>query len=79
MELWSLATLELVNIQAEISNLTLEVLKKNTTTPMIKVDSNGLIEVNNIPELNLKDTLVIKRLININTFDLKGQILKKMI
>ena len=64
MELWSLATLELVNIQAEISNLTLEVLKKNTTTPMIKVDNNGLIEVNNIPELNLKDTLEIKRLIN---------------
>ena len=64
MELWSLATLELVNIQAEISNLTLEVLKKNTTTPMIKVDNNGIIEVNNIPELNLKDTLEIKRLIN---------------
>ena len=63
MELWSLATLELVNIQAKISNLTLEVLKKNTTTPMIKVDNNGLIEVNNIPELNLKDTLEIKRLI----------------
>ena len=64
MELWSLATLELVNIEAKISNLTLEVLKKNTTTPMIKVDNNGLIEVNNIPELNLKDTLEIKRLIN---------------
>tara|TARA_Y100000739_G_scaffold119327_1_gene102722 strand:- start:3532 stop:4668 length:1137 start_codon:yes stop_codon:yes gene_type:complete len=64
MELWSLATLELVNIQAKISNLTLEVLKKNTTTPMIKVDNNGLIEVNNIPELNLNDTLEIKRLIN---------------
>ena len=64
MELWSLATLELVNIKAEISNLTLEVLKKNTTTPMIKIDNNGLIEVNNIPELNLKDTLEIKRLIN---------------
>ena len=64
MELWSLATLELVNIQAEISNLTLEVLKKNTTTPMIKVDNNGIIEVNNIPELNLKDTLEIKRLIS---------------
>ena len=64
MELWSLATLELVNIQAKISNLTLEVLKKNTTTPMIKVDNNGLIEVNNIPELSLNDTLEIKRLIN---------------
>ena len=64
MELWSLATLELVNIQGNISNLTLEVLKKNTTTPMIKVDNNGFIEINNIPELNPKDSLEIKRLIS---------------
>ena len=40
MELWSLATLELIDIEGEISNLTLEVLKKNKTTPMIKVDNN---------------------------------------
>ena len=48
MELWSLATLELIDIEGEISNLTLEVLKKNKTTPMIKVDNNGAIEINNI-------------------------------
>ena len=63
MELWSLATLELVNIDGEISNLTLEVLKKNTSTPMIKVDSNGLIEINNIPNLDINDTVLVKKLI----------------
>jgi len=63
MELWSLATLELVNIDGEISNLTLEVLKKNTSTPMIKVDSNGLIEINNIPNLNINDSVLVKKLI----------------
>ena len=41
MELWSVATIELIDIEGEISNLTLEVLKKNKTTPMIKVDNNG--------------------------------------
>ena len=45
MELWSLATLELIDIEGEISNLTLEVLKKNKTTPMIKVDNNGELKL----------------------------------
>ena len=57
MELWSLATLELIDIEGEISNLTLEVLKKNKTTPMIKVDNNGAIEINNIYGLNKSDSL----------------------
>ena len=57
MELWSLATLELIDIEGEISNLTLEVLKKNKTTPMIKVDNNGDIEINNIIDLNISDSL----------------------
>ena len=63
MELWSLATKEVANIQGEISNLNLEILKKNTSTPMIKVDNNGSIEINNIPELDLNDTIKINRLI----------------
>ena len=64
MELWSLATLELVSEEGKISNLTLEVLKKNTTTPMIKIDSGGSIEVNNIPDLDINDTIQIKKLLN---------------
>ncbi len=63
MELWSLATLELINIEGEISKLTLEVLKKNKTTPMIKVDNNGTIEINNIDGLNKSDSLEINNLI----------------
>ena len=63
MELWSLATLELIDIEGEISNLTLEVLKKNKTTPMIKVDNNGAIEINNIDGLNKSDSLEINNLI----------------
>ena len=64
MELWSLATLELVSAEGEISNLTLEVLKKNTTTPMIKIDSGGSIEINNIPDLDINDTIQINKLVN---------------
>ena len=63
MELWSLATLELIDIEGEISNLTLEVLKKNKTTPMIKVDNDGAIEINNIDGLNKSDSLEINNLI----------------
>ena len=63
MELWSLATLELIDIEGEISNLTLEVLKKNKTTPMIKIDNNGAIEINNIDGLNKSDSLEINNLI----------------
>tara|TARA_Y100000766_G_scaffold187935_1_gene161481 strand:- start:157 stop:1296 length:1140 start_codon:yes stop_codon:yes gene_type:complete len=63
MELWSAATLELIDIEGEISNLTLEVLKKNKTTPMIKVDNNGAIEINNIAGLIKSDSLEINNLI----------------
>jgi len=63
MELWSLATLELIDIEGEISNLTLEVLKKNKITPMIKVDNSGAIEINNIAGLIKSDSLEINNLI----------------
>ena len=62
MELWSLATIELVSAEGKISNLTLEVLRKNTTTPMIKIDSDGSIEFNNIPDLDINDTIQINKL-----------------
>ncbi len=64
MELWSLATLELIDVEGEISNLTLEVLKKNKSTPMIKVDNNGEIEINNIKDLNKTDSIQVNKLIN---------------
>ena len=74
MELWSLATLELIEIDGEISNLTLEVLKKNQTTPMIKVDNNGAVEINNIKDLNKNDTIAIENLIK--KFSLENEPIK---
>lgn len=74
MELWSLATLELIEIDGEISNLTLEVLKKNQTTPMIKVDNNDAVEINNIKDLNKDDTIAIENLIK--KFSLENEPIK---
>ena len=65
MEIWSLAQIELTKSLEDdnISNLTLEVLRKNSTTPMIKVNKNGEIEFNNINNLNSKDSIKIGKLI----------------
>ena len=79
MELWSLATLELIDIEGEISNLTLEVLKKNKTTPMIKVDNNGAIEINNIepPILDGSSRLFVDQILSVGIKELSE--LKKYI
>ena len=65
MEIWSLAQIELTKSLEDdnISNLTLEVLRNNSTTPMIKVNKNGEIEFNNINNLNSKDSIKIGKLI----------------
>ena len=65
MEIWSLAQIELTKSFEDdnISNLTLEVLRNNSTTPMIKVNKNGEIEFNNINNLNPKDSIKISKLI----------------
>ena len=63
MEIWSLATSELLDVNGQISNLNLEVLKKNTSTPMIKMDHDGKIEINNIKNVKVSDTVKINKLI----------------
>ena len=65
MEIWSLAQIELTKSFEDdnVSNLTLEVLRNNSTTPMIKVNKNGEIEFNNINNLNSKDSIKIGKLI----------------
>ena len=63
MEIWSLATSELLDVNGQISNLNLEVLKKNTSTPMIKLDYDGKIEINNIKNVKVSDTIKINKLI----------------
>ena len=64
MEIWSLATSELLDVNGQISNLNLEVLKKNTSTPMIKMDYDGKIEINNIKNVKAYDTVKINKLIS---------------
>ena len=68
MEIWSLATLELIEVDGKISNLTLEVLKKNKTTPMIKIDNDGSVEINNIDNISPGDSLKISSLGLSNSF-----------
>ncbi|MDC1535040.1 sensor histidine kinase, partial [Flavobacteriaceae bacterium] len=65
MEIWSLAQAELTKSLDDdnVSNLTLEILKNNSTTPMIKVNKNGEIEFNNIHDLNINDSIKINKLI----------------
>jgi two-component system, sporulation sensor kinase D len=63
MEIWSLATSELLDVNGQITNLNLEVLKKNTSTPMIKMDYDGKIEINNIKNVKVSDTVKINKLI----------------
>ena len=48
--------------RGKVSNLTLEVLKKNETTPMIKVNIDGSIEINNIKDLNISDSSSVNHL-----------------
>lgn len=64
MEIWSKAQIELINSDQEnVSSLTLDILRNNTSTPMIKVNNDGSIEHNNIENLNLTDTITVSKLI----------------
>ena len=64
MEIWSKAQIELINSNEDkISPLTLDILRQNTSTPMIKVNNDGSIEHNNIEGFNPSDSLLVNRLI----------------
>ena len=64
MEIWSKAQIELINSNEDkISPLTLDILRQNTSTPMIKVNNDGSIEHNNIENFNPSDSLLVDRLI----------------
>lgn len=64
MELWSKAQIELINTDQEnISPLTLEILRNNTSTPMILVNNDGSKQKSNIENLNLTDTIAISEII----------------
>ncbi len=66
MENWSSAQSDLLktdNLDGNIGDLPLKVITSNKTTPMIKVNTDGSFDVNNIDEIKAQDTVYIKKLI----------------
>lgn len=66
MKNWSFAQMEMkktTNLDADIGELPLQILKSNTTTPMIKVANDGSLEYNNIDEEKAQDSLYLLKLI----------------
>ncbi|WP_445957505.1 sensor histidine kinase [Yeosuana sp.] len=67
MENWSFAQTDLLktdNLNTSIGDLPLQILTSNKTTPMIKVNSNGDVEFNNIDQSKIKDSTDIQKLIS---------------
>lgn len=67
MKNWSFAQKEMGknnDLNAYIGELPLEILKSNTTTPMIKVSDDGSMEYNNIDEEKAQDSLYLISLID---------------
>ncbi len=66
MQNWSFAQKELsktTNLNMDIGELPIEILKSNNTTPMIKVNKDGSYEYNNIDDEKAKDSSYIKKLV----------------
>lgn len=62
MEIWATAQSELLLYSEDIDmgNLTIKVLRNNTSTPMILVNKDGSIKTNNMSEEKVKDSLFIQ-------------------
>ncbi|MBM1104821.1 HAMP domain-containing histidine kinase [Aurantibacter crassamenti] len=62
MEIWAAAQYEFQSMpaDAEIGNLPIFVFQKNTSTPMILVNKDGTIRVNNFPEEHENDSIYIQ-------------------
>ena len=67
MKNWSFAQTDILNasnLDGDIGELPLQVIRSNTTTPMILVDQNGEIQVNNINTEKIKDTAYINKFLS---------------
>ncbi|NJB71167.1 nitrogen-specific signal transduction histidine kinase [Saonia flava] len=64
MEIWATAQSELLQSSAttELGNLTLKVFQSNTSTPMILVNKDGSIRVNNMPQEILQEKGEIEKI-----------------
>ena len=62
MEIWATAQSELLRSaeNQELGTLHLKVLQRNTTTPMILVNADGSVKVNNMPKVSPEDSLLIQ-------------------
>ncbi|RIA08442.1 histidine kinase/DNA gyrase B/HSP90-like ATPase [Flavobacteriaceae bacterium MAR_2010_72] len=66
MQNWSFAQKEITktsNLSGDIGELPLEIIQSNVTTPMIKVNADGSIDVKNVDEEKAKDSVYINKLI----------------
>lgn len=65
MEIWATAQSELLRLSEnqELGNLHLEVLQHNKSTPMILVNTDGAVKLNNLPEVLPEDESSLNRLI----------------
>jgi len=66
MENWSFAQSDLLktdNLDGNIGELSLKVITSNKTTPMIKANTDGSFDFNNIDESKVKDSAYIQKLI----------------
>ncbi|MCX2681085.1 HAMP domain-containing sensor histidine kinase [Galbibacter sp. EGI 63066] len=64
MKIWAEAMgefLQTTNLERDLGKLTLEVLKNNTSTPMIYVGNEGDITSNNLPERKAGDSIYLQK------------------
>jgi len=63
MEIWATAQSELLRSSEnqELGTLHLKVLQLNTSTPMILVNADNSVKINNLPAVSLQDTALIHR------------------
>ena len=67
MHIWAMAQKELnknMDLNADIGELSVEILQSNSSTPMIKVNQDGSIDYNNIDEEKAKDPAYLQKLIS---------------
>ena len=63
MKIWAEALgefLQTTDLDRDLGNLTLAVIKNNTSTPMIYMGKNGEVRSNNLPEEKANDSIYIR-------------------
>jgi two-component system, sporulation sensor kinase D len=63
VEIWASALVELESLPegADPGNLPLKIFQKNTSTPMILVNRDGVVKVSNMPKEAASDTVLVQR------------------